>query len=134
MTTVLTYGTFDTLHYGHIHLLERAKNLGTKLIVGLSSDEFNSKKGKRSHFDYNERRSLVEAIRHVDLVIPEESWEQKIRDVRDFKVDVFTIGDDWAGEFDFLADYCKVVYMPRTPSISSTLIRTAVSTPRANSA
>ena len=134
MATVLTYGTFDTLHYGHIKLLERARSLGDRLIVGLSTDEFNRGKGKKSHFNYAERKTFLEAVRYVDLVIPEESWDQKLRDVHTYKVDVFTIGDDWAGEFDFLADVCRVVYMPRTPAISSTLIRNNVQRFHANSA
>lgn len=134
MTKVLTYGTFDTLHYGHIKLLERARSLGSELIVGLSTDEFNAQKGKQSHFTYDERKAFLEAIRYVDLVIPEHTWEQKVTDVQSHGIDVFTIGDDWAGEFDFLADHCQVRYMPRTPSISSTLIRNNVERPRRNSA
>lgn len=120
---VITYGTFDLLHYGHINLLERAKELGDYLIVGLSTDEFNRIKGKECYFSYEERKKLIESIRYVDLVIPEYSWEQKINDVREFKVDVFVIGDDWKGKFDFLAEYCKVVYLSRTPEISTTKIK-----------
>ena len=123
MITVLTYGTFDTLHYGHIKLLERARALGDRLLVGLSTDDFNQQKGKVAHFDYETRKSFLNAIRYVDLIIPEQSWDQKTQDVQTHKVDIFTIGDDWEGEFDFLAPLCKVTYMPRTPIISSTLIR-----------
>lgn len=123
MRTVITYGTFDTLHYGHIRLLRRAAELGDRLIVGLSTDEFNCLKGKKSLFTYQERKKDIEALRFVDLVIPEGNWEQKIKDVQKHAVDVFTIGSDWKGEFDFLNDFCKVVYLDRTPSISSTEIK-----------
>lgn len=134
MSTILTYGTFDTMHYGHIKLLERARALGSKLIVGLSTDEFNAGKGKTSYFDYAERKKFLEAIRYVDLVIPEDNWDQKAKDVVTYNVDIFTMGDDWEGEFDFLADKCKVVYMPRTPAISSTLIKNNVDMPHIKSA
>ena len=120
---VITYGTFDTLHFGHIRLLERAKTLGDYLIVGLSSDEFNAEKGKMSHFSYAKRKSFLEAIRFVDEVIPEHNWEQKPHDIINHQIDIFTMGDDWTGEFDFLSDYCKVHYLSRTPAISSTLIK-----------
>ncbi|PHY93121.1 glycerol-3-phosphate cytidylyltransferase [Acetobacter pomorum] len=120
MRTVITYGTFDTLHYGHIRLLRRAAELGDRLIVGLSTDEFNFLKGKKSLFTYEDRKKDIEALRFVDLVIPEGNWEQKIKDVQKYSVDIFTIGSDWEGEFDFLNDFCKVVYLERTPSISST--------------
>ena len=123
MKKVITYGTFDTLHFGHIRLLERAKSLGDHLTVGLSSDEFNAGKGKTSHFNYAERKAFLEAIRFVDQVIPEHDWEQKARDVVDHQIDVFTMGDDWVGEFDFLSEHCKVHYLSRTPAISSTLIK-----------
>ncbi len=124
MKKVITYGTFDLLHYGHVNLLQRAKSLGDYLIVGLSTDEFNwNMKHKKCYFGYNERRRLLEAIRYVDLVIPEESWEQKISDVKEYKIDTFVIGDDWKGKFDFLKDYCEVVYLPRTPEISTTQIK-----------
>ena len=123
MRKVITYGTFDLLHYGHINLLRRAKELGDYLIVALSTDEFNRGKGKECYFSYEERKMLVESIRYVDLVIPESCWEQKIDDVKEFKVDTFVMGDDWKGKFDFLKDYCEVVYLPRTPEISSTKIK-----------
>ena len=124
MRKVITYGTYDLLHYGHVKLLQRAKALGDYLIVALSTDEFNwNEKQKKCYFSYEERKSLLEAIRYVDLVIPEESWEQKISDVKEFKVDTFVIGDDWEGKFDFLKEYCDVVYLPRTPEISTTQIK-----------
>ncbi len=124
MKKVITYGTFDLLHYGHVNLLQRAKQLGDYLIVAISTDEFNlNKKNKKCYFSYEERKRLVEAIRYVDLVIPEEDWEQKISDVKEYKVDTFVIGDDWEGKFDFLKDYCEVVYLPRTPEISTTQIK-----------
>ena len=124
MKKVITYGTFDLFHEGHYNILKRAKALGDYLIVGLSTDEFNwNEKQKKCYFSYEERKSLLEAIRYVDLVIPEESWEQKISDVKEFKVDTFVIGDDWEGKFDFLKEYCDVVYLPRTPEISTTQIK-----------
>lgn len=123
MKKVITYGTFDLLHYGHINILKRAKELGDYLIVGISTNEFNEIKGKKCYFTYKERKKLVESIRYVDLVIPEENWEQKIDDIKEFKVDTFVMGNDWKGKFDFLKDYCQVVYLPRTPEISSTKIK-----------
>lgn len=125
MRTVITYGTFDLLHYGHIHLLKRAKALGDFLIVGLSTDEFNAvQKNKKSYFTYEQRKLLLEGIRYVDMVIPEENWEQKTEDVRTYNVDVFTIGDDWTGKFDFLKEEgVEVVYLTRTPEISTTQIK-----------
>lgn len=123
MKRVITYGTYDLLHYGHINLLKRAKEEGDYLIVALSTDEFNAIKGKKSYFKYEERKALLEAIRYVDLVIPEETWEQKIEDVVNYKADVFVIGDDWKGKFDFLKDYCEVKYLSRTPEISTTKIK-----------
>ena len=124
MNKVITYGTFDMLHYGHVNLLERAKAYGDYLIVALSTDEFNLEKGKKCYFSYDERKRLIESIRYVDLVIPEICWEQKIADVKEFKVDTFVIGDDWVGKFDFLKEYCQVIYLPRTPEISTTKIKT----------
>lgn len=123
MKKIITYGTFDTLHFGHIRLLERAKSLGNILIVGLSTDEFNASKGKQSHFSFEERKKYLEAIRYVDQVIPEAHWEQKAHDVQSLGIDIFTMGDDWKGKFDFLSEYCEVHYLSRTPSISSTLIK-----------
>ena len=124
MKKVITYGTFDLLHYGHINLLRRAKQEGDYLIVALSTDEFNwNQKHKKSYFTYEQRKSLLEAIRYVDLVIPEEDWDQKISDVQEFRVDTFVMGDDWEGKFDFLKPYCEVKYLPRTPEISSTQIK-----------
>lgn len=124
MKTVITYGTFDLLHYGHINLLKRAKTLGDYLIVALSTDEFNAIKGKKSYFSFKERKILLEAIRYVDLVIEENNWEQKKIDVHKYNVDVFAIGDDWKGKFDFLREEgVEVVYIPRTPEISTTSIK-----------
>ena len=126
MKKVITYGTFDTLHFGHLKLLERAKNLGDFLIVGLSTDEFNALKGKKSLLNYEERKSYLQAIKYVDLIIPENNWEQKIEDVKKNHVDIFTMGDDWKGKFDFMSDVCQVHYLERTPSISSTMIRSKI--------
>lgn len=124
MKRVITYGTFDLLHYGHINLLKRAKALGDYLIVVLSSDEFNwNEKHKKCYFTYEERKQLVEAIRFVDLVIPENNWEQKVNDVLEYHIDTFVMGDDWEGKFDFLKEYCEVVYLSRTPEISTTQIK-----------
>lgn len=123
MQTVITYGTFDILHIGHINLLRRARELGDRLIVGLSTDEFNAGKHKTSLLDYENRKVVLESIRHVDLVIPEETWEQKIDDVKKYGVDIFVMGHDWEGKFDFLCEHCEVKYLPRTPDISSTSVK-----------
>ena len=124
MRKVITYGTFDLLHAGHINLLRRAKELGDYLIVVVSTDEFNwNEKRKKCYFSYEERKKLVEAVRYVDLVIPEENWDQKISDVKEYHVDTFVMGDDWKGKFEFLKDYCEVVYLPRTEGISTTKIK-----------
>lgn len=125
MKRVITYGTFDLLHYGHINLLERAKALGDYLIVAISTDEFNSiEKNKKTYFSFEQRKKLLEALRCVDLVIPEENWEQKKSDVHLYQVDTFVMGDDWKGKFDFLEDEgVEVVYLPRTPEISTTQIK-----------
>ena len=123
MKRVITYGTFDVLHYGHMNLLKRAKILGDYLIVGLSDDKFNAIKNKRSYYTYDQRKMILEACRYVDLVIPENNWEQKIEDIQKYQTDVFVMGDDWSGKFDYLKEYCEVIYLPRTPEISSTKIK-----------
>ncbi|MBE7079454.1 MAG: glycerol-3-phosphate cytidylyltransferase [Clostridiales bacterium] len=124
MKRVITYGTFDLLHYGHINLLRRAKALGDYLVVALSTDEFNSiEKGKKTYFSYEQRKLLLESLRYVDLVIPESGWDQKAEDVKLYKIDTFVMGDDWEGKFDFLKEHCEVVYLPRTPEISTTQIK-----------
>ena len=124
MKRVITYGTFDLLHYGHINLLRRAKALGDYLIVALSTDEFNrDSKGKKTYFSYEARKMLLESIRYVDLVISEHNWEQKISDIKNYHVDVFVMGNDWTGRFDFLKPHCDVEYLERTPEISTTKIK-----------
>ena len=123
MKKVITYGTYDLLHVGHINLLRRARELGDYLLVVLSSDEFNSIKHKTAYHCYEERKIILESIKYVDKVIPEFNWEQKIKDVVDNQIDVFVMGDDWEGQFDFLKDYCEVVYLPRTEGISTTQIK-----------
>lgn len=123
MKRVITYGTFDLIHYGHIYLLERAKKMGDYLIVGLSTNQFNEEKNKKCYFSFEERKRLLEAIRYVDLVIPEECWEQKRSDIEMYHVDTFVMGDDWSGKFDDLKDICDVVYLSRTPEVSTTKIK-----------
>lgn len=125
MKRILTYGTYDLLHYGHIRLLQRAKELGDYLIVALSTDEFNAIKGKQAYHNYETRKKMLEAIRYVDLVIPENDWEQKIDDVKNYYVDVTVMGGDWEGnpKFEALRDYCEVVYLPRTKGISTSKIK-----------
>ena len=119
-TTVLTYGTFDLLHYGHLELLYRAKDYGNKLIVGLSSDEFNLEKGKKCEFNFEKRKQYLNSLDVVDHIIPETNWDQKIQDIKNYKVDYFIMGDDWKGKFDYLKEYCKVIYLPRTKGVSTT--------------
>lgn len=124
MKRVITYGTFDLLHYGHINLLRRAKKYGDYLIVALSTDEFNNKKGKKSYLDYQKIKAFLEAIRYVDLVIPENNWEQKINDMHKYYINTFAMGDDWKGKFDFLkSEGVDVVYLSRTPEISTSKIK-----------
>ena len=123
MKTVITYGTFDLLHIGHIRLLQRAKNLGDFLIVGVSTDEFNALKNKRTVISFKERIEIVKSLRYVDKVIAEKSWEQKVQDIKKYGVNIFVIGDDWKGKFDFLRKYCNVVYLERTKEISTTQIQ-----------
>ena len=123
MKKVITYGTFDLLHWGHINLLKRAKEMGDYLVVAISSDEFNKLKKKKSYHSFENRKMILEAIRYVDEVIPENTWEQKVQDVIEHDIDIFVMGDDWKGKFDFLKEYCEVVYLPRTIGISTTQIK-----------
>lgn len=125
MKTVITYGTFDLLHFGHIEILRRAKILSEngKLIVGLSTDEFNTLKGKETHLTYSKREALLNALTYVDEVIPETDWEQKTLDIKKHRVDIMVMGDDWRGKFDDLRQLCDVFYLERTPDISSSLLK-----------
>ena len=125
-TTVLTYGTFDMFHIGHLKLLERLSGLGTKLVVAVSSDEFNEVKGKKTIIPYEQRATIVEAIKYVDFVIPENDWGQKVEDIAKYNIDIFSMGNDWEGKFDELKEYCQVVYLPRTAGISSTDLKDAL--------
>ncbi len=126
MKRVLTYGTFDLLHFGHIRLLQRAKELGDYLIVALSTDEFNEIKNKQAYHDYESRKIMLEAIRYVDLVIPEYNWDQKINDVLEYHVDIVVMGSDWEGsdKFDYLKEYCELRFLDRTEGVSTSLIKT----------
>ena len=124
--TVITYGTFDMFHVGHLRLLKRMRELGERVIVAVSTDEFNALKGKKALVPYEERREIIEAIQYVDLVIPEYSWEQKEKDIADYTVDLFVIGDDWAGKFDYLKSHCQVFYIDRTQGVSSSAIKRAL--------
>ncbi|SET64057.1 glycerol-3-phosphate cytidylyltransferase [Thorsellia anophelis] len=121
---VLTYGSFDIIHLGHINLLKRAKELGSELFVGLSTDEFNFLKNKKPAMDYANRFSVLSSVKYVNYVFPENTWEQKKNDIIKYKIDILVMGDDWKGKFDFLKDFCEVIYLPRTPDISSTGIKT----------
>ena len=120
---VLTYGTFDLLHKGHINLIKRAKSLGDNLIVGLSTDEFNREKHKKSYFTFSQRKELLSTIDDINLIIPENSWDQKIKDIRQYQIDILVMGSDWTGKFDYLKNYCDVIYLPRTEYISTTDIK-----------
>jgi glycerol-3-phosphate cytidylyltransferase len=124
--TVITYGTFDTFHFGHWNLLKRASEFGDKLILGVSTDQFNLIKGKKCYHDYNTRIEILKSLKFVKKIIKEESWSQKITDVKKYHIDVFIIGDDWNGKFDFLKDFCEVIYLPRTNFISSTQIKSLI--------
>lgn len=124
--TVITYGTFDLFHIGHLKLLQRSRALGDKLIVGVSTDEFNSKKGKKTLIPYEQRAEIVTNIKGVSLVLPENSWEQKIHDIQKYKVDIFVIGNDWQGKFDYLKEYCEVIYLERTENISSSSLKASL--------
>jgi len=120
---VITYGTFDLIHSGHINLLRRAKEMGDYLIVAISTDKFNAIKNKKAYHTFEDRKMILKAIRYVDEVIPEHSWDQKIDDVKKNRIDLFVMGDDWQGKFDFLKDYCDVVYLPRTDGVSTSRIK-----------
>lgn len=126
MALVLTYGTFDLLHVGHVNLLRRARALGGRLVVGLSSDRFNALKNKQSTQDYAGREAVLRAIRYVDDVFPEDSWEQKAEDIRRLGADLLVMGSDWAGHFDALSRYCEVRYLPRTEDISSSALKASI--------
>lgn len=127
MKKIITYGTFDLFHYGHLRLLERAGQLGDYLVVAVSTDEFNAVKGKKCVYPYEQRAKIVGAIKFVDEVIPEKTWEQKIDDLKEHDIDIFVMGKDWEGKFDFLREYCEVVYLTRTRNISSTEIKDSIS-------
>lgn len=127
MKTVITYGTFDLFHIGHLNIIKRAKALGDYLIVAVSSDEFNRIKGKKCQICDKDRMEIVKAIRYVDKVIPEENWEQKRDDIKKYNVDIFVMGDDWKGKFDDLKDICEVIYLPRTEGVSTTMIKEELS-------
>lgn len=120
---VLTYGTFDLFHYGHVRLLRRLSAMGDRLIVGVSTDEFNARKGKTAVMPYAQRREILEACRFVDRVIPEHDWDQKRTDIVNHNIALFAMGDDWTGQFDDLSDLTQVLYLPRTPEISTTDVR-----------
>lgn len=120
---VITYGTFDMFHIGHLKLLQRLKNLGDKLIVAVSTDEFNDLKGKKTLIPYEQRALIVENIKCVDMVIAEDNWEQKVEDIKKYDVDIFAMGNDWEGKFDFLKEHCEVIYLPRTEKISTTQLK-----------
>ena len=124
---VITYGTFDMFHIGHLKLLQRLKNLGDELIVAVSTDEFNRVKGKKVLIPYEQRAEIIENIKCVDKVIPEHNWEQKINDVKKHNINVFAIGDDWKGEFDFLKEHCEVIYLERTENVSTTKLKKSLS-------
>lgn len=123
MKKVITYGTYDLLHRGHINLLKRAKSMGDHLTVGLSTDEFNQLKSKKSFYSFEERKLVLEAIRYVDEVIPETDWSQKTDDIRNHDIDIFVMGDDWNGKFDNLKEFCDVLYLSRTGGVSTTQIK-----------
>lgn len=121
--TIITYGTFDLFHRGHVQLLKRLKSMGNKVVVGLSTDAFNLVKGKKSVYDYNHRKELLEACKYVDKVFPEDTWEQKVSDIKRENANLFVMGDDWSGKFDYLKEHVEVIYLSRTPEISTTEIK-----------
>lgn len=123
MKKVITYGTFDLLHTGHINILKQAKEMGDYLIVAISTDEFNECKNKKAYYSYKERKAILESVRYVDKVIPEKNWDQKIDDIKNFDINLFVMGEDWEGKFDYLMEFCEVIYLPRTQGISTTKIK-----------
>lgn len=123
MKKVITYGTFDLFHIGHLNILKRAKALGDYLVVAVSSDNFNKIKGKKAYHSIEDRVAILKALKYVDEVIIEEDWDQKIKDVQEHHIDIFVMGDDWKGKFDYLKEYCEVIYLPRTDGISTTKIK-----------
>ena len=125
--TIITYGTFDMFHIGHLKLLQRLKDMADELIVAVSTDEFNSIKGKKAIIPYEQRAEIVANIKCVDKVIPEECWEQKVNDIKKFDIDIFAIGDDWKGKFDFLKEHCEVIYLERTKDVSTTELKKSLS-------
>ncbi|WP_068547290.1 glycerol-3-phosphate cytidylyltransferase [Thalassotalea crassostreae] len=127
---IITYGTFDMFHIGHLNLLKRIYEFGDELIVGVSTDEFNATKGKKSLIPFEQRAQIVEAIQYVSKVIPEQSWEQKKHDIIDLNIDIFVIGDDWKGKFDHLEDICRVIYLPRTEGVSTSLLKSSLNSIR----
>jgi glycerol-3-phosphate cytidylyltransferase len=127
MKKTITYGTFDMFHVGHLNLIKRLKNTCDFLIIAVSSDEFNQTKGKKTVIPFEQRVEIIESIKYVDMVIKENDWDQKILDIKEYNVDTFAIGDDWKGEFDFLKDYCEVIYLPRTEGISTTSLKKHIS-------
>ncbi|MBL7251078.1 glycerol-3-phosphate cytidylyltransferase [Alloalcanivorax sp. C16-2] len=126
MTTILTYGTFDLFHFGHVRLFARLAGKGDRLIVGVSTDAFNARKGKAAFFSYQQRVEMVRACRYVDQVIPERHWDQKADDILKYGVDIFAMGDDWRGHFDHLGVHCRVLYLPRTETVSTTSIKSSL--------
>ncbi|MFB2642598.1 adenylyltransferase/cytidyltransferase family protein [Shewanella bicestrii] len=130
MKTIITYGTYDLFHYGHVRLFQRLKAMGDKLIVGVSTDEFNALKGKAAFFNYQQRAEMVAACKYVDVVIPETHWQQKPQDIVALDVDIFGMGDDWQGKFDYLGTLCQVIYLGRTEAISTTEIKTNLAIPQ----
>lgn len=128
--TVITYGTFDMFHVGHLRLFKRMRELGERVIVAVSTDEFNALKGKQAVIPYEERYEIIAALKCVDLIIPETCWEQKVIDIREYDVDVFVMGNDWSGKFDYLLPYCRVVYLPRTLDISTSSLKESIRSPR----
>lgn len=133
MKTIITYGTYDLFHYGHVRLFQRLKAMGDKLIVGVSTDEFNALKGKAAFFNYQQRAEMVAACKYVDVVIPETHWQQKPQDIVALDVDIFGMGDDWQGKFDYLGTLCQVIYLGRTEAISTTEIKTNLAIPQTRS-